>query len=114
MRVVPLVVGAALAVSACSGGSTTDSNQLTVENLTVQNVIIEEALPVGTNDISDAPSQPQAVEADRGATAPTVRNGDTARSTPEASGRTEAPPKTEPASEPDPHAGHDMNSMNDM
>lgn len=115
MRIFPLVAGAALAVSACSGGSTTDSNELAVDNLTVQNVVVvDDASPAVTNDISDEPSQPSAVEPAPTAAAGNVRNGEAPRSAPEASSQTEAPPKTKPAPEPDPHAGHDMNDMNGM
>ena len=116
MHVLPLVAGAALAVSACSGGSTTDSNDLAVDTLTVENLVVDDASPAAANVLPDAPSQAAAVEPAPTTAAPAVRNRDSQKDTSEAAARTETPPKTRPAPEPepDPHAGHDMNSMNGM
>lgn len=49
MRAFLLVAGAALTLSACGGGGESEANELAVENLTVENLVVNDPAAMDAN-----------------------------------------------------------------
>ena len=118
MRVLCLIAGAALALSSCNDGEA-PPDALAAENLTAEDMMVNEVVPSAAPDQGNEPTAASVVEPAEPAAnvperaeraAPPVANSPADRpATPAAP----APkPEPEPKEVPDPHAGHDMNTMN--
>lgn len=116
MRLLLIIISAALAASGCNGSNTNNSDETSLQNLTVEHLTVNNVVTV--DNVAVQPSETTTVEPSPTRTESSRRNVEN-QTTRVAPSPPKQPPKPRPAPEPepapDPHAGHDINnSINRM